>query len=137
MPDEPRFWRQTGPVSEDAEQDCEGAERAADKQWEAWLRIVEEDGSLMAQLPDKIMVGSARASVRWKRSADEYVTEMSRRLKVAIENLASETVAFRRAAEAAAEKSDRAAARLERLTWALIVLTIAVVALTVVLVVRG
>jgi hypothetical protein len=52
----------------------------------------------MAQLPDKIMVGGARASVRQKRPADEYVTHMSRRLKVAIESLTTETVAFRKRA---------------------------------------
>jgi hypothetical protein len=79
----------------------------------------------LAQLGDAELIATAPGLAN-----ETHQMEMSRRLKVAIQELTGETVAAR-------ESSDRASARIAWLNVFLVVLTAALVALTVVLAVRS
>ncbi len=125
--------------------------KAADTRSAHLIRIAQEDGATLADVPDGLLVGMARYSVTQKRAADEYVTEMNRRLKDAVESMTAELVIFRESAEAAATRQEAAADRAEAsatrleggtrvLVWftaALVALTVAVLALTAVVAATG
>lgn len=96
---------------------------------EQWRRVVDAqhlDGVRQrGQLSDEELIARAPGF-----PGPGYQMEMERRLKDAITDLTTQTVAARRSA-------DRAASRLVWLTVVLVVLTGALVALTVVLAMRG
>ena len=79
----------------------------------------------LAQMSDEVLIATAPGPADMRSPM-----EMDRRLKVAIMDLTTETIAARRS-------SDRAARRLVWLNFAVAVLTAALVALTVVLAVKG
>lgn len=100
--------------------------RLADRQFRERVRAQHVDSvNQLAKLGDAELIATAPGLAN-----ETHQMEMSRRLKVAIGELTSETVAARRS-------SDRASARIVWLTVVLVLLTAALVALTVVLAVRS
>jgi hypothetical protein len=82
----------------------------------------------LRELPDDELI--AQIGPRNSFTFPHGEMELQRRLKDAIEMLTGELVAFREAADRAAEKSEKADGRLERLTRWLIGLTVVLIALT-------
>ena len=100
--------------------------RLAERQFREQVRARNVDNvSHLARLSDAALIATAPGL-----ASETHQMELTRRLKVAIQDLTGETIAARKS-------SDRAAARIMWLTFVLVVMTAALVALTVVLAVKG